>query len=72
MTQSEIVDKSMGNVTSLTTPEGEVDLLIQQVVDEHGLEVGAALPDAGVGAVGVQQEMPASDLSRRLAYLKQR
>jgi len=72
VTQSEIVDKSMGNVTSLTTPEGEVDLLIQQVVDEHGLEVGAALPDAGVGAVGVQQEMPASDLSRRLADLKQR
>eukprot|EP00958_Prasinococcus_capsulatus_P001901 scaffold175_cov414-Prasinococcus_capsulatus_cf.AAC.9 len=72
VTQSEIVDKSMGNVTSLTTPEGEVDLLIQQVVDEHGLEVGSALPNAGEGAIGVQQEAPASDLSRRLADLKQR
>lgn len=37
----------MAGTTSLTTPEGEVGSLKQEVADEYGLEVSVKLPQAG-------------------------
>eukprot|EP01116_Phalansterium_solitarium_P006636 TRINITY_DN18971_c0_g1_i1.p1 TRINITY_DN18971_c0_g1~~TRINITY_DN18971_c0_g1_i1.p1 ORF type:complete len:201 (-),score=83.97 TRINITY_DN18971_c0_g1_i1:411-1013(-) len=41
--QSEYVENAMSQSTSLTTPADQVDLLIQQVADEHGLEISDKL-----------------------------
>eukprot|EP01094_Clydonella_sp_ATCC50884_P001962 TRINITY_DN1149_c0_g1_i2.p2 TRINITY_DN1149_c0_g1~~TRINITY_DN1149_c0_g1_i2.p2 ORF type:complete len:115 (+),score=55.02 TRINITY_DN1149_c0_g1_i2:418-762(+) len=37
--QTQYMDESMSETTMLSTPQGEVDGLIQEVADEHGLEL---------------------------------
>ena len=71
------MEKSVSASMSMSTPEDEVDLLMQQVADEHGLEI-----KGGVSGVLVPQKkaVPASAatavvddddaLMRRLAALK--
>ncbi|MCO5595989.1 hypothetical protein L7F22_050041 [Adiantum nelumboides] len=44
--QSQFVESAMAGSTSLSTPEDEVGLLMQQVADNHRLEVSACLPFA--------------------------
>ncbi|XP_063693767.1 charged multivesicular body protein 1a-like [Bolinopsis microptera] len=73
------MDQSMGNATTLSTPADQVDSLIQQVADEHGLEMTSMLSDAATAptdSIGVassstsvsnQQE---DALTRRLAQLR--
>ena len=46
--QTGVMESSMGAATSLSTPEDQVDSLIQQVADEHGLEVAGMLDAAQV------------------------
>ncbi|GJW83460.1 ESCRT-related protein CHMP1A [Tanacetum coccineum] len=73
--QAGFMESSMAGSTSLSTPEGEVNSLMQQVAEEYGLEVSVGLPKA-VGRVvdgrekGVVEEE--GDLGRRLAELKAR
>jgi len=38
--QSEYVENTINQTTALTTPQDQVDELIAQVADEHGLELG--------------------------------
>jgi len=68
--QSEYVENAMSQTTTLSTPADQVDLLIQQVADEHGLELagklGSVVPSAQT-SVGEQDE-----LTERLAKLKQK
>jgi len=64
----------MGNTTAMSTPQDEVDALMMQVADEHGLEMNHALPDA-MGIPTPQMATPAQkddDLTDRLAALKAR
>ena len=78
--QSEFVQQAMSNSTAMATPEEEVDALMQQVAEEHGLELQSALPTAAMrpAAVPAGARAPvaaaaeASDLSQRLAELKGR
>ena len=72
--QSECVEAAMGASTALTTPPEQVSALLQQVADEHGLELQAELPSAArTAATAVAAPAaPADDLSRRLAELKAR
>ena len=69
--QTAVVDNVMGAQANLSTPEEDVTALMQQVADEHGLEIGLNMPSAGTA-----QKQPAaassegSDLSARLAELK--
>lgn len=44
--QTQYMEGAMGNTTSLSTPQEEVDLLMQQVADEHGLELNHELGEA--------------------------
>jgi charged multivesicular body protein 1 len=37
--QSAVMEKSVRSATSMSTPEDEVESLMQQVADEHGLEL---------------------------------
>ncbi|XP_077230433.1 ESCRT-related protein CHMP1B-like [Tasmannia lanceolata] len=73
--QSSFIEKSMAGTTSLSTPEGEVGSLMQQVADDYGLEVSVKLPQAGNQAVGLKEKgvvgsVSEEELSRRLANLK--
>lgn len=73
--QSEFVENAMQGSTALSTPEDDVNSLMQQVADEHGLEVGIGLPDAANQALPSGKEAEGSgedDLTRRLAELKSR
>jgi division protein CdvB (Snf7/Vps24/ESCRT-III family) len=37
--QSQYMENSMGNTTTLATPQADVERLMQSVADEHGLEL---------------------------------
>ena len=63
----------MNAQAAMSTPEDEVNSLMQQVADEHGLEVNLGLPSAAQHQpVAAQQQTvdPENDLSSRLAQLK--
>merc|ERR1712188_183718 len=70
--QSECVQEAMGNQQAMSTPEDQVNDLMMQVADEHGLETGMLMPSAGQG----QMEQPSAqkqaeeDLTSRLANLR--
>lgn len=70
--QSEYVENAMSQTTTLSTPADQVDLLIQQVADEHGLEfagkMGTLVPGSAVASGAAEQD----ELSERLARLKQK
>jgi len=67
--QSEYVEQAMSQSTSLTTPVDQVDSLIQQVADEHGLQLTEKLGTTAVpsGSTVVQEQ---DELTERLAKLK--
>mmetsp|Transcript_13357 Transcript_13357/g.25639 ORF Transcript_13357/g.25639 Transcript_13357/m.25639 type:complete len:216 (+) Transcript_13357:253-900(+) len=86
--QANYVEQAMGNSTAMSTPQDQVDMLIQQVADEHNLSLAHSLPNAGI-TIPVSQAVaagPAStpaqamgvevdesdDLMRRLAELRAR
>ncbi|KAJ4823802.1 hypothetical protein Tsubulata_005646 [Turnera subulata] len=49
--QAEFMESAMAGSTSLSTPEGEVNSLMQQVADDYGLEVSVGLPQAAAHAI---------------------
>jgi len=67
--QSEYVEQAMNQSTSLTTPADQVDSLISQVAEEHGLAIseklGGTIVPSGNAVVQEQDE-----LTERLAKLK--
>ena len=69
---TEFVEQAMGNTTALTTPAEEVSGLMQQIADEHGLELAMDLPAAGtaVPETAPAQTEKQDDLSERLAALR--
>nr|ABK21937.1 unknown [Picea sitchensis]ABK25909.1 unknown [Picea sitchensis] len=71
--QSQFVENAMAGSTSLSTPEDQVNTLMQQVADDYGLEVSVGLPQAAGHAIPTKPEkVEEDDLSRRLAELKSR
>uniref|UniRef100_A0A7S2ZA85 Uncharacterized protein n=1 Tax=Chloropicon laureae TaxID=464258 RepID=A0A7S2ZA85_9CHLO len=73
--QSECVQEAMGNQQAMSTPEDQVNDLMMQVADEHGLETAMIMPNAGVGNQTQQVAAPSQtqqedDLSSRLAQLR--
>ncbi|KAI3991773.1 hypothetical protein MKX01_038171 [Papaver californicum] len=72
--QAEFMESSMAGSTSLSTPEGEVNSLMQQVADDYGLEVSVGLPQPAAHAIptATTEKVDEDDLSRRLAELKAR
>lgn len=68
------MEASMNSTTASSTPEDQVDGLIQQVADEHQLDVSFALDDAGAVGTNVptttQTAENNSSLSNRLDALK--
>ncbi|CAH3164406.1 unnamed protein product [Porites lobata] len=68
--QSSHMEQAMSDVTTLTVPQEEVDTLMQQVADEHGLELNMELPavqQEPIGTASTEQD----ELHKRLAKLRQ-
>ncbi|KAI8326412.1 vacuolar assembly protein DID2 [Martensiomyces pterosporus] len=64
--QTGYMEGAMGGATTLTTPQDEVDVLMQQVADEAGLELKQEL-----GGMEAPQGLPEdSELTERLAKLR--
>ncbi|KAF8388859.1 hypothetical protein HHK36_025540 [Tetracentron sinense] len=72
--QAEFMESSMAGSTSLSTPEGEVSSLMQQVADDYGLEVSVGLPQPAAHAIATKaaEKVGEADLSRCLDELKAR
>ncbi|KAF4372674.1 hypothetical protein G4B88_024218 [Cannabis sativa] len=70
--QAEFMESSMARSTSLSTPEGEVNSLMQQVADDYGLKVSVGQPQPGahVGPTKETEKVHEDNLSRRLVELK--
>ncbi|CAG8650822.1 9688_t:CDS:2, partial [Ambispora leptoticha] len=49
--QTQYMEGAMGNTTAMSTPQEEVDLLMQQVADEHGLELNHELGEAAPSTI---------------------
>lgn len=70
--QSEFVEGAMNNQAALSTPEEDVTTLLQQVADEHNLELAMDMPGAtaqhqAAAPVAADAE---NDLTKRLAELR--
>lgn len=73
--QSDFIESTMNNQAVQMTPEEDVNMLLQQVADEHNLEVSLEMPGASAAhAVAAPQQQqavdPSSDLTARLAGLR--
>ena len=76
--RTEFMETAMSNTTSMSTPEDQVNLLMQEVAEEHQLDLAATLSNEAAvpgGAVAAAAQPaaaqpvvePADDLSGRLA-----
>ncbi|CAH8542572.1 unnamed protein product [Heterobilharzia americana] len=71
--QSKLVSSSLANTMSITTPENEVQGLINQVADETGIELNQELDTTtprslSVAPISAEEE---DGLTQRLARLRQ-
>jgi charged multivesicular body protein 1 len=67
--QTQYMENAMGNTTTMTTPQDEVDQLMQRVADENGLELKMDLVNVpGASAKAKTEEK--DELSERLAKLR--
>jgi len=65
--RSEYMENAMAQTTTLSTPEDQVNGLMAEIADEHGLEVGDSIKvSSNLDPLSVQKD----DLSERLAKLK--
>ncbi|BFZ12662.1 hypothetical protein BsWGS_15701 [Bradybaena similaris] len=69
------LENSMGAATTLTTPQDQVEALIQQVAEENGLEVMDQLkdlhaPSSSIRTAAGGESSKEDDLSRRLQALR--
>ncbi|MEW5302024.1 MAG: hypothetical protein WDW38_008653 [Sanguina aurantia] len=67
--QNMVVDRVMGAQAAMSTPEDEVNSLMQAVAEEHGLESMLDMPMAGRSGPSVEKAAE-DDLSARLAGLR--
>lgn len=67
--QSQYMEKSMGNTTTMATPQDEVERLMHQVADEHGLELKmemGAVPSESIASASTEKDQ----LTERLSKLR--
>ncbi|KAL5967601.1 Charged multivesicular body protein 1b [Taenia solium] len=72
--QSQVMEGTMSNTTSLNAPSNEVDSLMRETADEAGIELDLNLPSGVTSTIGAPSAVvPAEeqDLSDRLARLRQ-
>merc|ERR1711937_406909 len=66
-----VMEGSMGDAMATSAPSGQVDALIQQVADEHNLQIASDMAAAPVANTSLTQEQKeAQQLDKRLAQLR--
>ncbi|RXM95816.1 Charged multivesicular body protein 1b [Acipenser ruthenus] len=69
--QTAHMEDTMSSTTTLTTPQNQVDTLMQELADEAGLDLNMELPQGQTGSVGTSVASAEQDeLSQRLARLR--
>jgi charged multivesicular body protein 1 len=72
--QTSYMESAMSSSAALTTPDDQVSNLMQQVADEHGLELGGQLGSVSMSRIGEREAASAAPekdpLSERLAKLR--
>ncbi|KAM7072864.1 charged multivesicular body protein 1B2-like [Molossus nigricans] len=69
--QTQQREDTMSSTTTLTTPQGQVDMLLQEMADEAGLDLSVELPQGQTGSAGTSVASTEQDeLSQRLARLR--
>uniref|UniRef100_A0A9L0TIH3 Charged multivesicular body protein 1B n=2 Tax=Equus TaxID=9789 RepID=A0A9L0TIH3_HORSE len=69
--QTQQMEDTMSSTTTLTTPQNQVDMLLQEMADEAGLDLNMELPQGQTGSVGTSVASTEQDeLSQRLARLR--
>lgn len=71
--QTQYMENTMGNQSALSTPQDEVDTLMHQVADEHGLELNSVMtetPDTLVAQSNKEETKEQDDLTERLRALR--
>lgn len=63
--KSGYMESAMASSTAVSTPQDQVESLIQQVADEHGLQVSREIASAPTGAVAVSGEAMPTGLAGR-------
>ncbi|KAF7728064.1 Vacuolar-sorting protein SNF7 [Apophysomyces ossiformis] len=73
--QTEYMEGAMAGTTTMTTPQNEVEILMQQVADEHGLEMkqelGRLEPGTSLGEAKHMEKDEDAMLTERLKALRQ-
>lgn len=69
--QSAYMENAMGASASLSMPEGQVERLMEEVAEEHGLEVNMRLGVNSVPTVAAAAQADEDELSQRLAKLRE-
>lgn len=69
--QTGVMNDAMNQQAALATPPEQVNMLLQQIADENGLEVRLGLPQASNAAVpATAQKEEDGSLASRLATLR--
>lgn len=71
--QTQYMENTMGNQSALSTPQDEVDTLMHQVADQHGLELNDVLtetPDTLLVQSNKEEAKEQDDLTERLRALR--
>jgi charged multivesicular body protein 1 len=69
--QSACMDAALSSTTAITTPPDQVDGLLQQVADEHGLAISLSMPTITSSSPQVLNRQKQEELTERLAKLRQ-
>ncbi|KAF9971207.1 Vacuolar-sorting protein SNF7 [Actinomortierella ambigua] len=67
--QTQVMENTMGNQSALSTPQDQVETLMQRVADAHGLELQNVMPDTAI-QVKEQEAKEQDDLTERLRALR--
>ena len=62
--QSQVMESTMSNTSTLTTPQADVDNLMQEVADEAGLDLNMDLPQPSAASVGASTAASSEQVSR--------
>ncbi|ESN92456.1 hypothetical protein HELRODRAFT_181328 [Helobdella robusta] len=67
--QTQVMEDTMANSSTLTTPQNQVEALMVEVADEAGIELNMEMPQAMSSSVGTASK-DQDELSQRLAQLR--
>jgi len=68
-----VMEDAMGASTTTTTPKDQVDLLISQIADEHGLDIQEQISAAAIPSAALREDKKKEkedELSKRLQELR--